>query len=154
MVDYCIDTSALIDGWKRYPPEHFGVWDNIKDMISEKRLTSPYHVLDELGVGGDDLFTWCRENYFFCSPTTHTPTIVREIKSNFPDFKPKKTPKVDWADPWVIAIAIENEYTVISHETRKQLLEKTYYIPDICDDYGVEHVTFLELIKEEGWRFF
>jgi len=154
MVDYCIDTSALIDGWKDYPPEHFGVWNNIKDMISEKRLTSPYHVLDELGVGGDDLFTWCRENYFFCSPTTETPSIVNEIKSNFPDFKPKKTPKVDWADPWVIAIAIENEYTVISHETRKQLGEKASFIPDICDNYGVGHVTFLELIKEEGWRFF
>jgi len=49
---------------------------------------------------------------------------------------------------------MENEYTVISHETRKQLQEKTVYIPDICDDYDVGHVTFLELIKEEGWTFF
>ncbi|MBW4258391.1 DUF4411 family protein [Methanobacterium subterraneum] len=53
-----------------------------------------------------------------------------------------------------MAIAIENGYTVISHETRKQLQEKTYYIPDICDDYDVENVTFLELIKKEGWTFF
>ena len=105
-------------------------------------------------MGGDDLFTWCKEKDFFCSPTSETPSIVTEIESNFPDFRPKKTPRVDWADPWVIAIAIENEYTVISHETRKQLQEKTYYIPDICDDYDVEHVTFLELIKKEGWTFF
>ncbi|MEW6011246.1 MAG: DUF4411 family protein [Euryarchaeota archaeon] len=154
MADYCIDTSALIDGWKDYPPENFGVWNNIRDLINENRLISPYHVLDELGVGGDDLYDWCRENHFFCSPTTETPRIVTEIKNNFPDFKPKKTPKVDWADPWVIAIAIENEYTVISHETRKQLGEKASFIPDICDYYGLGHATFLELIKEEDWRFF
>jgi len=144
----------MIDGWKDYPRETFGVWNNINDLINANRLISPYHVLDELEVGGDDLFTWCKEKDFFCSPTGVTPRIVTEILTNFPDFKPKKTPRVDWADPWVIAIAIENEYTVISHETRKQLQEKTHYIPDICDDYDVEHVTFLELIKKEGWTFF
>jgi hypothetical protein len=154
VVVYCIDTSALIDGWKDYPRETFGVWNNMKDLINENRLTSPYHVLDELEVGGDDLFTWCKEKDFFCSPTSETPRIVTEMLTNFPDFRPKKTPRVDWADPWVIALAIENGYTVISHETRKQLQEKTHYIPDICDDYDVEHVTFLELIKNEGWTFF
>ncbi|MDR0912242.1 MAG: hypothetical protein LBM96_06550 [Methanobrevibacter sp.] len=36
MTEYCIDTSALIDGWKDYPPEHFGVWDEIqKKKIKE-----------------------------------------------------------------------------------------------------------------------
>jgi len=114
MVVYCMDTSALIDGWKDYPPENFGVWNNIKDLISENKLISSYHVRDGLEVGGDDLYHWCRENNFFCSPTTNTPTIVREIGSNFPDFKPKKTPKVDWADLWVIAIAIENLLFLVS----------------------------------------
>lgn len=87
---YCIDTSALIDGWKDYPPENFGVWNNINDLINENRLISPYHVLDELEVGGDDLFTWCKEKNFFCSPTGETPRIVTEILTNFPDFKVKK----------------------------------------------------------------
>lgn len=153
MCIYCIDTSALIDGWKDYPPENFGVWKNIKELIEENRLISPYHVLDELGVGGDELYEWCHENDFFCSPTTETPGIVNEIETNFPTFKPKKTPRVDWADPYVIAIAIENEYTVVSHETKKELEEKTFYIPDICERYEIKHIRFLDLIKEENWKF-
>jgi hypothetical protein len=40
-VIYCIDTSALIDGWKDYPPETFGVWNNIKDLINEKKVNIP-----------------------------------------------------------------------------------------------------------------
>ena len=154
MSTYCIDTSALIDGWKDYPLEHFGVWDKIKELISDGRLTSPYHVLDELEVGGDDLFDWCKGNNFFCSPTTETGILHNEITKNNPTFKPKKSPKVDWADPYVVAIAIENDYSVLSHETRKQNDEKTVYIPDICDQYRITHVTFLDLIKDEGWKFF
>lgn len=76
METYCIDTSALIDGWKDYPPEHFGVWDEIQNLIDEERLLSPYHVLGELKVKEDNLFTWCNEqNLLFCSPTKDTVSI-------------------------------------------------------------------------------
>ena len=156
MSTYCIDTSALIDGWKDYPLENFGsVWEKVKELITDNRITSPYHVLDELEVGGDDLYAWCKDNYFFCSPTTKTGMLHKEIKTNFPGFIPKKTPKIDWADPYVIAIAIENDYSVISHETRRDKInnEKTFYIPDICDNYGIKHISFLDLIKVESWKF-
>ena len=154
MSTYCIDTSALIDGWKDYPLEHFGVWTKIQELIDGGRIISPYHVLDELEVGGDDLFHWCKEHSFFCSPTSETGILHNQITTNFPTFKPKKTPKVDWADPYVIAIAIENDYTVLSHETRKQFNQETVFIPDICDEYGIDHINFLNLIKDEEWRFF
>lgn len=154
MKTYCIDTSALIDGWKDYPREHFGVWDEIQNLINDERLLSPYHVLDELKVKEDDLYKWCNERaVLFCSPTENTPSIEREIRARYPNFKPKKSPKADWADPWVISIAIENGCTVISHETKKTPEEKTWYIPDICSDYDVDHIRFLDLVKEENWNF-
>lgn len=153
MHTYCIDTSALIDGWHDYPIENFNVWDKIKGLIRNNQLVSPYHVLDELGVGGDDLYEWCKENYFFVSPTENTGPIVTEIKKNFPEFIPKRTSRVDWADPYVIAIAMEKDQVVVSHETRKQKDEKIFYIPDICDEYTIEHISFLELIQKEKWKF-
>ena len=154
MQNYCIDTSALIDGWKDYPLEHFGVWDEIQKLINEERLVSPYHVLGELKVRDDDLHKWCNEkDLLFSSPTENTVSIEKEIISKYSGFKPKKRPKADWADPWVISIAIENEYIVISHETKKTPEEKTWYIPDICSDFGVQHIRFLDLIKEEKWEF-
>ena len=148
---YCMDTSALIDGWKDYPLENFGVWENIKQLIKKDRFTAPYHVLDELKIGGDDLYHWCSRNNFFCNPTTETPKINNEIKTNYPEFKPKAS-KSDWADIYVIAIAIEKKLTIVSHETRKTK-GKPRYIPDICDEYNIEHVNFLGLIKNEKWKF-
>jgi hypothetical protein len=154
METYCIDTSALIDGWKDYPIEHFGVWDKIHDLIKNQHLISPYHVLGELKVKEDNLYDWCKsEKLLFSSPTENTIVTEKEIILNFPEFKPKKTPKADWADPWVISIAIENNCSVISHETEKAKTDRTWYIPDVCADYGIEHIRFLDLIKKENWIF-
>lgn len=124
MRTYCIDTSALIDGWRLYPPENFGVWDNISDLIEKQRLICPFYVINELEYRDDDLAKWFKEKDITCNFTKNTISIVKDIKIKFPGFKPKKTQKRDWADPWVIAIAIENEYTVISHETKKNLTNK------------------------------
>ena len=128
--------------------------DEIQNLINEGRLLSPYHVLGELKVKEDDLFKWCNEkDFLFCSPTVNTVNIEKKIRSQYPGFKPKKNPKADWADPWVISIAIENDYTVISHETKKTMEEKTWYIPDICSDYNIQHLRFLDMIKKEKWNF-
>lgn len=48
MRTYCIDTSALIDGWRLYPPENFGVWDNISDLIEKQRLICPFYVINDI----------------------------------------------------------------------------------------------------------
>jgi hypothetical protein len=64
-----------------------------------------------------------------------------------------KNSKVDWTDIWVISIAIENGYIIVSHETKKTPYEKRWYIPDICSDYNIQHFRFLDIIKKEKWKF-
>src|ERR1022692_3687226 len=56
---YCIDTSALVDGWIRYyPPDVFPpLWTKLEDMIHAKQLIAPDEVLTELSKKEDDLRT-------------------------------------------------------------------------------------------------
>src|ERR1035438_6830555 len=61
---YCIDTSALVDGWIRYyPPDVFPpLWTKLEDMIHAKQLIAPDEVLKELSKKEDDLHTWAKKN--------------------------------------------------------------------------------------------
>jgi hypothetical protein len=60
------------------------------------------------------------------------------------------------ADPWVIALAKLQGWTVVSQETsanEKRKPPKSYYIPDVCRDLGVPCITLLGLMRREGWTF-
>jgi len=47
---YCIDTSALIHGWRRdYPPDVFrSLWQQLDQLVAEGKLFSSIEVLLEL----------------------------------------------------------------------------------------------------------
>ncbi|MCK4820763.1 DUF4411 family protein, partial [bacterium] len=61
---YCIDTSALIDLWRRnYPRDIFkSLWNEIEDLISYRRLVAPREVLKELEKQDDELLVWAKKN--------------------------------------------------------------------------------------------
>ena len=55
---YSIDTSAILDGWRRYyPPDTFpGLWDKLDSLIEEGHLAATEEVLIELEKKDDDVF--------------------------------------------------------------------------------------------------
>jgi len=57
---YCIDTSALIHGWRRdYPPDVFrSLWEQLDQLIKIGKLFSSFEVLLELERGGDDIYNF------------------------------------------------------------------------------------------------
>ena len=64
---YCIDTSALLDGWIRYyPPENFpGLWERLDKLMVAGELVSSRQVMFELEKKQDDLYQWAREREDF-----------------------------------------------------------------------------------------
>lgn len=153
MQKYCIHTSALLDGWHDLPKDNFGVWDKIEQLIEEKRLITPYYVLNEIKRRDDELYHWCKNTNIDCNPTEKTTRILKEVLKEFPDFTPKKSQKADWSDPWVISMSIEHNCVIISHQNKKMKNENKCYIPDICDERNIECYSILDLIKAENWRF-
>jgi len=56
------------------------------------------------------------------------------------------------ADPFVIATAEYLEATVVTGETPRGKLDKPK-IPDVCRHRGTPCISFLDMLREIGWRF-
>jgi hypothetical protein len=58
------------------------------------------------------------------------------------------------ADPFVIATAerLGKGTVVVTGEKRRGKLD-TPKIPDVCDMRGIRPITFLEMLRELGWKF-
>lgn len=154
-MDYCIDTSALIDLGERHYPERlpvFGpIWNHIYREINNGTIVSVDLVKDELESKADD---W-RTN--FLSQANRMFHIDSDIESEFAsvmnDIESKKglfninKPRdrfMRGADPWVIALARKKQCTVISAETKKLA---DYGLGAICKALKVKHINLVDYFE-------
>lgn len=57
------------------------------------------------------------------------------------------------ADPFVIALAHLENGAVVSGEVRSPNLAKNPRIPDVCENMGIPHVRFVDMLRNQGWTF-
>ena len=151
---YSIDTSAILDGWRRYyPPDRFpSVWRNLERLIAARDLCATEEVLIELKKKDDDVYKWAREQDGLFLPIDEaTQKSVANILSAYPRLVDAKKNR-STADPFVIAVAQVNGLAVVSGEIPSNNLEKPK-IPDVCSAIGIRHIRLLELFALERWRF-
>jgi hypothetical protein len=153
---YSIDTSGLIDGWKRrYPPDVFpGIWENVADLINAEELFAPEEVLHELEIGADDLHEWANLHaQLFVPLDEEIQQAVTDVLAARPTWIPTDRSR-NMADPFVVAVARVKACPVVSAEawTNSPLPERVR-IPNVCDGLGIRHMTFLEMMRELGWVF-
>jgi hypothetical protein len=156
---YCIDTSALIDLGRRYPPKVFGaLWREIERLINRSRLIAPREVLRELKRGDDEMYKWARKHdQMFVELDGEQMAIVREIQGAFPRWVDHEA-DAPIADPFVIALARKQTLlnavaprVVVSHENPGG--PGATKIPNVCERYAIEHIQLVELFTREGWTF-
>ncbi|MEA3407181.1 MAG: DUF4411 family protein [Chloroflexota bacterium] len=153
---FCIDTSALIHAWNRdYPPDVFGtIWENLEILIAAGSLISPEEVLLELERGGDEIYDWAKSQAsMFVKPGSSVQAKVRHIVNAYRSFLPDHSRDGIWADPYIIALAIEEHAIVVTGEKPVGLNARAPKIPNICNDLGVDCTDMLGLIRICGWQF-
>ena len=153
---YSIDTSAILEGYNRYyPPDVFPtLWGKIELLIKNGELKATAMVLEELKQKDDDVRNWAKqqEKDLFVPVDENIQKIVSEIMKNYPRIVAEsKQNKKNNADPFVIALAKQNDVTAISAEEGSS--EKKPKIPFICENFEIKHITFLEFIRTEKWSF-
>lgn len=159
---YCIDTSALIDLWRRnYAPDVFpSLWKDIENLISQGWLIAPHEVLVELERyfdKNDELLKWVKKRKQMLKDLDNEQiNQMRSISKQFPNFvhKDKTIPE---ADPFVIALAMSKGWTVITSEQPANLNANPGArpkIPDVCEHYDVRCIyKLLEFFREQKWKF-
>lgn len=152
---YCLDTSALLYAMnERYPPGNFpSLWEKVEGLVAEERLTSPDEVYKEVEKKDDEAFKWCKARSGIFVPLTGDIQLATiEILREFPRLVDTKKQRQQ-ADPFVIAVARVKGAAVLTAETHRANGSKAPRIPDVCDHYGVDCHSFLDLIQIEGWVF-
>jgi hypothetical protein len=153
---FCIDTSALLHGWKRdYPPDVFGsVWENMDRLVDSGTLIAPEEVLLELTRGGDEIHDWAKaRKRMFLPADEQVQAEVRRIVNKWRPFMPKHSRDGIWADPYVIALAHVKGAIVVTGEKPVGPGAKKPKIPNICEEIGVDYTDMLGLLRSCRWEF-
>lgn len=151
---YCLDTSALIQGWNvLYPPAFFpGLWTRMEELVDAGEIVSSIEVRLEIERKDDILLAWCTARTGMFLPLTATiQTTASGILAALPKLVDARTGK-SMADPFVVATAHTTGTAVVTQErpTGRPLRPK---IPEACGHVGVPWMSLLDLIKAEGWVF-
>lgn len=151
-MSYSVDTSALLDAWVRYyPPDVFDtLWKRVDGLISESRLFVVDEVSRELERKDDEVYQWVMNRRAMIVPLDEEllrigATIINRFKS----LTASKSAMSGSADPYVISLAQQRQWVVVSAEKPKPSRPR---IPDVCRALGIPCITMVEMFRKEGWR--
>lgn len=154
---YCIDTSFLINGWrKHYPRVVFpAIWDRLDLMMvmEEKPVFACVEVFEDLKKQNDDLLTWAkqRKTVLFRDATKQVLKELDRIMASFPNFAAMGG-STNASDPWVIAHAKAAGAIVVTDEIPAKAPKPTKppKIPDVCDALGVHWLKPIDFFQAVG----
>lgn len=152
---YVVDTSALIDMWrKHYAPDIFvTLWEkDLEEIIHQGLLVAPQEVYKELRQRDDDLFKWAKEHktmFIDLNRDTEQIKYVKVILERYRELVDSKKTTPD-ADPFVIGLAKSKGWAVITSEKDKQGKIK---IPGVCRELNVKCIGLLEFFREMKWAY-
>ena len=153
---YCIDTSSLINlipPWKKdvYRRDVFPtIWEKLESMIKNGELTSPLEVYEEIKVGQDEIYEWCKNNKkMFRDIDDCQRQKLQDVKRQYEkNYWENEINKPRWADPWVIALAICDRTIIVADE--KNVQNKISFI---ADKFNIKCFKLLDLFKEIGIKY-
>ncbi|HII66811.1 MAG TPA: DUF4411 family protein [Thermococcaceae archaeon] len=160
---YVIDTNAIVDLFRRYPPDirvFKPIWDKIEKMIVNSIIISHYEVYREIEVGDDMAVEWCKNHKkMFIDPDNHQIKIFKSVRGAYEkdQWNKKITQPGPWADPWIVTLAIQlrerskilgvqGNVKIITQENKN----KRNNIPKIAESFGIESLNLIEFFREIG----
>lgn len=153
-LEYSSDTSVIIEGWTRdFPPDIFpGVWVKIEELIDGGVLVATEEVLIELERKHDKAYEWASKHKHMFIPTDEK--IQQAVRGILRDHKKLIDTRRNrsGADPFVIALALVENLTVVTAENLSNSPERPK-IPDVCEALGIRWLNMIELFRERGWQF-
>ncbi|GBD03457.1 hypothetical protein HRbin19_00743 [bacterium HR19] len=158
---YCIDASSIINLFRHsglryspYPEDIFpGLWEKLEKLIKTGRLISLSHntVLKEVRERDDEAKKWCEKHKkIFKDIDDCQISKIEDIKTQYSKrhWEAEINRKGrEWADPWVIALAICEEALIISDE--KNAPDR---IPYIANHFGITTLNLMDFFRKIGLR--
>jgi len=161
---YVLDTNVFVEASRRYYSLDFAkpFWDGLIKYSEKGILCSIDKVLSELQDGDDELKVWAETEYkeFFISTKNQKvieayAQIVKwaQAQSQFNQKAKDKFMQINNTDTWVIAYALTNNLTVVTHEIYSHNVQKNIPIPNVCRAFGIKDCNTFEMIRKISFKF-
>jgi hypothetical protein len=140
-----------------YPTDVFiGLIASIDALIVAERFIAPALVKEEIGVVGTaELVDWTENHSGVFVSTASVLTEALAIQNQFTGLRDPRA-AYEEADAYVVALAKIRNGIVVTQETpaaEKRNPRRTHFIPDVCREMGIHCISFIGLMRREGWRF-
>ena len=160
MGKYLLDSNVFIQAHRMYYP--FDVvpnfWHKLKDLSNKGIIISIDKVKKELcdTSNPDILATWCLSEVdtdFFVDTTSCIDKYAdiatwTQNQNNFQQNAKDEFLSTDLADPWLIAYALKNTCTIVTHEISQPLRKNKIKIPEPCIQFGVKFINPIQMFRE------
>lgn len=161
---YILDANVFIQAKRfMYPFDVFpGFWDWLEQEYVNRKIISIKPIYLELVAGNDDLSQWAKDRkdngWFIDVDDSETQKNYGAVASWAVDpansFKQSAYEDfLNVADSWLIARAITDNATIVTHEVYDQNCKKRILIPNACKMFGIPYINTLELIRKTGAVF-
>lgn len=152
--DYCFDTSAFVNPWRRYYPRDLfsSVWVHLDQCIASGRIVASHEVGHELEQKDDELLAYIKTQTGLLVPLDdQQQSLVGEIVNTFPSWVNPESTK-NSADPFIVALARQRRLTIVTYEKKVGAGSSQVKIPNVCDHFGVPWVDFLKFMRDTGYQ--
>lgn len=168
MKKYLLDTNIYANAYERYYRNDYfpSFWEKFSLTLNE-HVVIPKIVKDEI-TKSDWFLQWLDENYSdgiinhkdYAEGWQTVLDFVQSCGLYKPEALAEQTrgwAQTGIADPWLIAIAKEDELILVTDETKvaslgKGALVKAAKIPDVCERQGVRCIAMNEFFGEIGFK--
>lgn len=147
---YVIDMSSIKELHERYPKTLFPtIWQHIESLIQKNELVSHIEVYREIkGTTNqkDKLLVWSNNNKkLFQNLDQCQIRKIPQIQSEYNkgEWSNKMNRPGPWADPFLIAMAMCEDATIITQESKT----KENRIPPIGNKLGIKSLNLLEFFE-------
>ena len=154
-----LDANVLIDANRLYYPMDRvpEFWDWLIDMGGRGLIKIPAEVYDKVTESNDDLSQWLRH---------HRETLLHEeevdqsllnqvVEQGYaPDLDDVEQEKLN-EDPFLVAYAlvdVQRRRVVTTERSRPSATRANRKVPDICDQFDVDHCDTFRLIRDLDFR--
>ena len=161
---FLIDANALITPYRFYYAFDLApsFWKKLANAFENKRIVLLDKVKEELLKGQDELTNWIKENEDIIGICDYkTESVIANYQSVLQYIQTcglyKESALTAWApaniaDPWLIAAAKANRYTVVTLESHSGGLStktpnKGAKIPDVAKALGVNTSSLFEMMR-------
>lgn len=145
---YVFDSNVFISLQRGQPRDIYPVvWNKIDELIEKGVVISSKEVYEELSLGDDALVEWANSKKdMFLPSEVVIQEKVREILLSHRGLV-EGGKKMNSADPFVIAIAMERNGIVVTEE-KPSNNNDVPKIPDVCVAYGIKLIDFVGFMRE------